>query len=86
MSTDPSIEQLQAEIAASRDRLAATIDLLTSKATPKALMARQSEAARARFASATRTPQGDLRTERLAAVAAAVAIVLVVNCLLRRRG
>ena len=49
-------------------------------------MQRQSEAAKQRFAAATTTPQGDLRTERLAAVAAAVAVLLVVRCMLRRRG
>lgn len=84
-STDPSIAQLQAEIAASRERLATTIDQLTAKAAPKALMARKTEEAKLRFAAATKTPQGDLRTERVAAVAAAIAVVLIVRCLLRRR-
>ncbi len=86
MSTDPSIEQLQADIAASRERLASTIDELTSKAAPKAIVSRQSEAAKQRFAAVTQTPEGDLRTERLAAAAAAVLVVLVVRCMLRRRG
>ncbi|GAA1772696.1 DUF3618 domain-containing protein [Nostocoides vanveenii] len=85
MSNDPSIAQLQAEIAASRERLASTIDQLTSKAAPKAVVARQTEAAKLRFAEATKTPEGDLRTERLAAVAAALAVVLIVRCILRRR-
>ncbi len=84
--SEKSVEQLRAEIAASRERLAGTIDELTTRAAPKALMQRQSEAAKQRFAAATTTPQGDLRTERLAAVAAAVAVLLVVRCMLRRRG
>jgi len=84
--SEKSVEQLRAEIAASRERLAGTIDELTTRAAPKALMQRQSEAAKQRFAAATTTPQGDLRTERIAAVAAAVAVLLVVRCMLRRRG
>ncbi|GAA1808280.1 MAG: DUF3618 domain-containing protein [Actinobacteria bacterium] len=84
--SEKSVEQLRAEIAASRERLAGTIDELTTRAAPKALMQRQGEAAKQRFAAATTTPQGDLRTERLAAVAAAVAVLLVVRCMLRRRG
>ena len=84
--SEKSVEQLRAKIAASRERLAGTIDELTTRAAPKALMQRQSEAAKQRFAAATTTPQGDLRTERLAAVAAAVAVLLVVRCMLRRRG
>ena len=84
--SEKSVEQLRAEIAASRERLAGTIDELTTRAAPKALMQRQSEAVKQRFAAATTTPQGDLRTERLAAVAAAVAVLLVVRCMLRRRG
>jgi hypothetical protein len=84
--SEKSVEQLRAEIAASRERLAGTIDELTTRAAPRALMQRQSEAAKQRFAAATTTPQGDLRTERIAAVAAAVAVLLVVRCMLRRRG
>lgn len=84
--SEKSVEQLRAEIAASRERLAGTIDELTTRAAPKALVARQSEAAKQRFAAATTTPQGDLRTERLAAIAAAVAVLLVVRCMVRRRG
>ncbi len=85
MSSNPSVKDLQAQIAASRERLAATIDELTTRAAPKALAARQAEVAKARFAAATTTPSGDLRTERIAAVAAAVAVLLVVRCLLKRR-
>ena len=65
MSTNPSVADLQAQIAASRERLA--------------------EVAKARFAAATTTPTGDLRTERLAAVAAAFVVLMVVRRLLKRR-
>lgn len=86
-STNPrSIAQLQQDIEDSRARLAATIDELTAKAAPRALLQREKDNAKARFAAATQTPEGDLRTERLAAVAGAVIVVLVVRCMLRRRG
>ena len=49
--SEKSVEQLRAEIAASRERLAGTIDELTTRAAPKALMQRQSEAAKQRFAA-----------------------------------
>ncbi|MEI2777638.1 MAG: DUF3618 domain-containing protein [Tetrasphaera sp.] len=81
-----SIAQLQQEIEAARGRLAVTIDELTAKAAPRALLQREKDNAKARFAAATKTPEGDLRTERLAAVAGAVIVVLVVRCMLRRRG
>ncbi len=84
-SGQPSVAQLQAQIEATRARLAGTVDQLTTKAAPKAILDREKESAKARFAAATRTPEGDLRTERLAAVAAAVVVLLVVRCLLRRR-
>ena len=55
---EKSVDELRAEIAASRERLAGTIDELTTRAAPKALVQRQSEVAKQRFAAATTTPQG----------------------------
>ena len=79
----PSIPTLEAEIAANRERLARTVDELARKATPRAIMMRQVEDAKARFYSATHTPGGDLRVERVAAMAAAG--VLVVTLVVWRR-
>jgi hypothetical protein len=84
MSTNPSIAALEADIAARRERLARTIDELTAKATPKAIAQRQADLAKARFADATTTPQGDLRVERVAAVVAVVALVVAMRVLRRR--
>ena len=39
---EKSVDELRAEIAASRERLAGTIDELTTRAAPKALVQRQS--------------------------------------------
>jgi hypothetical protein len=83
----PSIESLDAELTARRERLAATIDELVEKANPKAIFQRQAEAAKARFADVATTPEGELRVERLAAVVAVVTVVggFVVYRRLRRR-
>ncbi len=71
----PTIESLDAELTARRQRLAATIDELVEKASPKAIFQRQAEAAKARFADVATTPEGELRVERLAAVVAVVTVV-----------
>ena len=71
----PSIPALEAEVAARRQRLASTIDELTRKAAPKAILQRQADAAKARFADAAITPEGELRVERLAAVVVIVVVV-----------
>ena len=42
---------------------------------PRAIIHRQTEAAKARFADVATTPEGDLRVERVAAVVAVVAVV-----------
>ncbi len=70
-----SIPDLEAEISARRERLAQTIDELTYRVSPKTIINRQTEAAKARFADVATTPEGDLRVERIAAVVAVVAVV-----------
>jgi hypothetical protein len=70
-----SIPALEAEISARRDRLAKTIDELTYRVSPKTILNRQAEAAKARFADVATTPEGDLRVERIAAAVAVVAVV-----------
>jgi hypothetical protein len=89
-STDtpaPSIASLDAELTARRERLAATIDELVEKASPKAIFHRQAEVAKARFADVATTPEGELRVERLAAVVAVVTVVggLIIIRRVRRR-
>lgn len=79
----PSMDELEAQIAASRQSLAATIDELTRKAAPKALVKRQVEEIRTTFYEATHTPQGDVRVERVAALATA-GVLLVALGLWRR--
>ena len=80
-----SISALEADIAQRRARLARTLDEITAKATPSAIAKREVEKAKARFADATTTPEGDLRVERVAAAVAVVAVVVSIKLLRRRR-
>ncbi len=80
-----SADTLEAQIQARREHLAATIDELTSRATPKALARRALDQIQARIQAATHTPDGQLRTERLAAAGAAVLAAGAGLIWLRRR-
>lgn len=71
-----SADDIEAEIEATRARLASTVDELAARAQPKEIARRQSEAAKVKLTEATHTPDGQLRTERLAAVGAVVALIL----------
>jgi hypothetical protein len=80
-----NIPALEADIAERRVRLARTLDELTAKATPSAIAKRQVQQAKARFADATTTPEGDLRVERVAAAVAVVAVIVALRVLRHRR-
>lgn len=86
-ATPTSMTGLEAEIAARRERLGHTIDELTHRISPRTIIQRQTDAAKARFADVAQTPDGELRVERLAAVVAVVAVVggLLLTRRLRRR-
>jgi anti-sigma factor RsiW len=73
-------EEIEAEIAATRERLASTVDELVDKAHPRNVVKRQVEQARSQVFDA----EGNLRTEKIATVAGAIAAVLVVLLLIRR--
>lgn len=85
MSGKASISELEADIAARRQRLARTLDELSGRAAPKALVEQQKQTLQARFADATTTPSGDLRVERIAAAVAVVAAVVIVRVVQARR-
>ena len=82
----PSIEALQADVVAKRQSLAGTVDELAARVTPQALLKQNTDAVKARFAAATTTPDGELRVERIAAVAAAVVVVVALRVWGGRRG
>jgi hypothetical protein len=78
-------QQIEADIAATRARLAWTVDELVDKASPKNVAKRQVEQVRAQMFDAG----GNLRTQKLAAVGGAflgvVSMLLLVRRLVGRR-
>lgn len=81
-----SVGDIEADIAATRIRLAGTIDEIALRARPQEVVRRLKATARIRFIEATHKPEGGLRTERLAAAAAAVLALVGLVVLRRRRG
>lgn len=81
-----SISSLEADIAARRERLAATIDELAERATPQAILARQTESAKARFTAATTHDDGSVKVEQVAALAVVALAVVAIAVWRRRRG
>jgi hypothetical protein len=82
--TKASPDAIEAEIAATRAHLARTMGELSVRAQPKEIARRKAESAKARFVEATHTPEGELRVERVGAVAAAAALLLGLVILHRR--
>jgi hypothetical protein len=81
-----TVDELEAEIAAARTRLAGTVDELHTRTAPQEIARRQVQSAKTKFTEATRTESGDLRTERVAALAAAGIALIGLGLLRRRRG
>jgi hypothetical protein len=84
-STEPASEQqtpeeIEAEIAATRARLASTVDELVDRAHPRNVAKRQVEQARSQVFDA----EGNLRSEKIATVAGAIAGVVVLLLIIRR--
>lgn len=79
-----SPNEIRAEIAARQNRLAHTVDELTTRANPKNLMAQGKEDAVAIVRDAVLDERGGPRVERLAAAGAVVVAMVVVVVLLRR--
>ncbi|MGW7680401.1 DUF3618 domain-containing protein [Kribbella sp. NPDC054772] len=73
-------EQIEADIAATRVRLASTVDELVDRANPKNVALRQVEQAKSQVFD----EQGQLRTQKIVAVAGAVVGVVGVLLVIRR--
>jgi anti-sigma factor RsiW len=73
-------EQIEADIAATRLRLASTVDELVDRASPKNVAKRQVEQAKAQVFD----ERGQLRTQKLVAVGGAAVGVIAVLLLIRR--
>ncbi len=83
MSQSPA--QIEAEIEATRVRLAGTVDELATRVQPKEIARRSAQDAKDKLRAATHTEDGSLRTERVAAVGGAVAAVAAALVALRVR-
>ena len=81
--SDP--QEIEREIEIRQARLAATVDELTTRLSPKEVTRRAKETAQARLRSATHAEDGSLRVERISAVAGAGGAVLTWMLWLRRR-
>ena len=81
-----SVQEIEAEIVAARTRLADTVDELHTRTAPKEIARRQAESLKAKFVAATQTESGDLRTERVAALAAVAVALIGMGIARRRRG
>jgi hypothetical protein len=77
--------RIERDIEAARARLEGTVNELAYRAQPGVIAQRQADSLKLRLNEATHTPEGDLRVERIAAVAAAVVGFIVVVGLIRRR-
>ena len=73
-------EQIEADIAATRARLASTVDELVDRAHPKNVAKRQVEQAKAQVFD----ERGQLRTQKLVAVGGAAVGLIAVLLLIRR--
>ena len=80
-----SVEQIEAQIAQRRDQLAKNVDALLYEVQPKVIVGRQKVKAQQKVRLMTHTPDGQLRTERIAGVLGATAVALIGIGLLRRR-
>ena len=75
-----STQQIEADIAATRARLASTVDELVDRAHPKNVAKRQVEQAKAQVFD----ERGELRTQKLIAVGGAVVGVVGMLLMIRR--
>ncbi|MCE1180621.1 DUF3618 domain-containing protein [Actinomycetota bacterium] len=79
-----SVNRIESDLETSRRRLANSVDELVYRAHPKNVAQRTAADARVKFAEATRTPEGGMRQEVIASVAA-IGVLLIAMGILRRR-
>ena len=81
MSTQArTADEIAAEIAETRNRLAGTIDQLVYRVQPKTIVERQVRSAKASF----RNPDGSLRTDKVLKIAGVAVGVLVTIVVIRK--
>ncbi len=83
-SKAPTAKEIEADLAASRERLASTIDELAFRAQPREIVRRSAEGAKLKVNDATRTPSGDLQTEKIGYAVGGVGAFSLLLGLIRR--
>lgn len=78
-------QEIEREIELRQARLAATVDELATRLSPKEVTRRAKETAQQKLQSATHAEDGSLRVERIGGVAGAGATLLALMMWLRRR-
>lgn len=82
-----SAKEIESELQASRQRLASTIDELAFRAQPREVAKRQVEGLKIKAADMTRTPEGEVASDKVGKlVAGAGAGVFLLGLLRRVRG
>ncbi|MDE9366311.1 DUF3618 domain-containing protein [Luteipulveratus sp. YIM 133132] len=82
-----SEQEIEADLAATRQRLAGTIDELAFRAQPKEIAKRQVEGVKLAANDATRTPDGELRHDKVAGMLGGFgAVALLLGLIRRARG
>ncbi|NNG39419.1 DUF3618 domain-containing protein [Flexivirga sp. ID2601S] len=79
-----SAQQIEADLAATRERLAGTIDELSFRAQPKEIVNRAVEDVKLKANDATHTPDGELNTQKLGMALGGVAAILLTLGIIRR--
>lgn len=77
-------KEIEAELAATRNRLAGTIDELAFRAQPKELAKRQTEGLKLAVHDATHTPDGEFDSKKVGTIAGGVVAAVVLIALIRR--
>ncbi len=80
----PTAKDIEADLAASRERLASTIDELAFRAQPQEIVRRSAEGAKLKVNDMTRTSDGTLATDKIGYGVAGVGAVSLVLGLIRR--
>ncbi|XAS77828.1 DUF3618 domain-containing protein [Dermatophilaceae bacterium Sec6.4] len=80
----PTAKDIEADLAASRERLASTIDELAFRAQPKEIARRGAEDVKLKVNAATRTPDGNLATDKIGYAVGGIGAVSLLLGLIRR--
>lgn len=80
----PTAKDIEADLAASRERLASTVDELAFRAQPKEIARRSAEGAKLKVNDLTRTPDGELATDRIGYAMGGIGAVSLLLGLIRR--